>query len=95
MSGKVSDTATYTFDTRLDRTIGNINGKPFDSAEEKKTYLENMSLRDYNKLSKAADKIRNSFGLVRESEYICKNCKRAMEVEAMIAPEFFRPDDEV
>lgn len=94
LSGKVSDTASYTFDRRLDRTIGDINGVPFESPEAKKTYLENLSLRDYNKLSNAADKIRNSFGLVRNTEFICRGCKRTMEVEALIAPEFFRPSDE-
>lgn len=95
LSGKVTDTASFSFDTRLERTIGNLNGVPFESLEAKKTYLENLSLRDYNKLSKAADKIRGSFGLVRNTEFVCKNCKRPMEVEAIIAPEFFRPDDEI
>ena len=94
LSGKITDTAEFTFDTRLSRTIGDLNGIPFESPDKKKAYLDNLSLRDYNKLSNAADKIRNSFGMIRNTEFICKSCKRTMEVEALIAPEFFRPSDE-
>lgn len=95
LSGKVTDSAEFTFDMRLSRTIGDLNGIPFESPDKKKEYLDNLSLRDYNKLSNVADKIRNSFGMVRNTEFVCKNCKRTMEVEALIAPEFFRPSDEV
>jgi len=95
LSGRTKDQAGYSFDLRLSRIIGDLNGKPFENEFIKKDYLENLSSKDYNKLSKVAGKIASSFGITRLMNVVCKGCKRSMEVEAIVAPEFFRPDEEI
>lgn len=84
----------FEFRTRRDAHIMAVNGKEFKDKKSKEQYMESLTSRDYNMITGASSKIRESFGLDRSLEVKCNNCKRTYESEAAIVPEFFRPDYE-
>ena len=81
----------YGLQLRREALIEKINGEPFESVEAKRTYINNMLAKDYNKLNNMSIRIRESFGLNRELEVKCPYCNRPYESEAIMVPEFFRP----
>ena len=84
----------YALQLRREALIDKVNGEDFNSLEEKRAYINSMLSKDYNKISNASNKIRESFGIDREFEVKCPSCNRPYESEAVMVPEFFRPTDD-
>lgn len=70
--------------------IESKNDVPFESFDDKKAYLENLSAYDFEYFNNEYDKILTSFGLDRKMVVSCPKCDEAVEVEAYVSPEFFR-----
>lgn len=66
------------------------NDLEFDSFKDKVSYLESLSAYDFDTFNKAYNDIIASFGLDRKYMDTCPHCKEPVEVEAYIAPDFFR-----
>ena len=66
------------------------NGLEFDSFKDKIKYLESLSAYDFDTFNQAYNDIISSFGLDRNYVDTCPHCGEPVEVEAYIAPEFFR-----
>ncbi len=84
----------YEFRARRDAHIKAVNGQEFKDKKSKEQYMESLTSRDYNLITGAGSKVRESFGLDRTIDVKCSNCHRQYESEAAIVPEFFRPDYE-
>lgn len=84
----------YEFQIKREAMVDTINGEPFKDMQTKRDYINNMASKDYNKIVRAAESIRESFGLDRSLEVKCPHCKNPYQSEASIVPEFFRPSDE-
>lgn len=70
--------------------LESVNDIPFETFDEKKKYLEELSAYDFEYFNNEYDKILTSFGLDRKFVVSCPKCDEAVEVEAYISPEFFR-----
>ena len=66
------------------------NDKEFTDFKEKTDYLLSLSAYDFETLRLAYAKEVASFGLERNYITTCSKCKEDVEVEAYIAPDFFR-----
>ena len=66
------------------------NDLEFDSFKDKVSFLESLSAYDFDTFNKAYNDIIASFGLDRKYMDTCPHCKEPVEVEAYIAPDFFR-----
>lgn len=66
------------------------NNEEFKSFDEKVKYLESLSMYDFDVFNKAYNDITSSFGLDRKFITECPSCHNDVEVEAYIAPDFFR-----
>lgn len=90
----VNKAKLYEFQVRRESFINAINGEPFTDNARKREYINSLTAKDYNKIISASNTIRRFFGLDRHLEVKCPYCQRPYESEAVIVPEFFRPDDE-
>ena len=70
--------------------ITSKNGEPFEDFEDKYKYVLDLSAFDFETLNKEYTDITNSFGLDRKLISDCPKCGCSDEVEAYIAPDFFR-----
>lgn len=70
--------------------IKSKNGEPFEDFDDKFKYLQELSAFDFESFNKAYNDITESFGLDRKFVTECPKCGNSDEVEAYIAPDFFR-----
>lgn len=70
--------------------IQSKNGEPFEDFDDKYKYIQELSAFDFESLNKKYTDITESFGLVRKFVADCPKCGNSDEVEAYIAPDFFR-----
>lgn len=80
----------YFFISRVAYMILEINGKEPDKFDDKVDYITNLSAYDFETFNQAYLEITNKFGLDRKFYTTCPKCKEDIEVEAYIAPDFFR-----
>lgn len=66
------------------------NDEDFEDFDSKVKYLEGLSMYDFDTFNQAYIDITSSFGLNRKFMVECPKCKEDIEVEAYIAPDFFR-----
>lgn len=84
------DTQWYTLLARTVYWIEAINDKHIEDFKEKLEYLSNLSAFDFETLRQAYATEVNKFGLNRKFITTCPHCSNDVEVEAYIAPDFFR-----
>jgi hypothetical protein len=70
--------------------ITSKNGEPFDDFDSKYKYIQDLSAYDFETFNKVYTETTESFGLVRKFMADCPKCGCSDEVEAYIAPDFFR-----
>lgn len=70
--------------------IQSKNGEPFEDFEDKYKFISGLSAFDFESLNKEYTDVTESFGLVRKFMADCPKCGNSDEVEAYIAPDFFR-----
>lgn len=70
--------------------ITSKNGEPFEDFEDKYKYILDLSAFDFESLNKEYTNVTESFGLDRKFISDCPKCGNSDEVEAYIAPDFFR-----
>lgn len=66
------------------------NDMEFETFKDKIEYLEKLSAYDFETFNQNYNDIINKFGLDRKFYATCPKCNEAVEVEAYIAPDFFR-----
>ena len=66
------------------------NGLEFEKFKDKVEYLESLSAYDFDSFNKVYNDIISTFGLDRKYVDTCPHCNEPVEVEAYIAPDFFR-----
>lgn len=66
------------------------NGEPFEDFDDKYKYIQELSAFDFESFNKAYTDTTESFGLDRKFITDCPECGNSDEVEAYIAPDFFR-----
>lgn len=84
---KLQDPEGYEYVYRFARLVETINGEEKE-IREVVTYLDNLSLRDFNEFKKALSNIR--IGIDTTNYKVCKKCGEEVEVLGAIVPEFFR-----
>lgn len=84
------DTYWYILFTRTAHWLVCKNDVEFENFKEKSEFLENLSAYDFETLRLAYSNEVEKFGLNRKFIATCSNCKDEIEVEAYIAPDFFR-----
>lgn len=89
--GKLKDPDGWLFLKRFACLIDTVNGEAFGTEAEKMNYVQNMSMRDSNKISKAMSEIK--LGLNQVLRIPCEKCHEEMEVRGWMAPEFFHPNE--
>lgn len=87
--GKIQDPESYEFLVKLMETIVNKNGEDFESFEEKRSYTDNLNLRDLVAIQNTLNKI--NFGIDNKVVITCTKCNEDVEVNGLVCPEFFRP----
>jgi len=93
LKNNIVDAEGYEFMQRLMALVEEIDGEPCESDVKTEKFLTNLSMRDYNKLRKQSNEAATSFGVDNNVVFICKKCHEAQEVGAILAPEFFRPNE--
>lgn len=86
----IEDAQWHKIISKIAYMITTKNGLEFDTFKDKITYLESLSAYDFETFNEAYNKIISSFGLDRTYIDTCPHCGEPVEVEAYIAPEFFR-----
>jgi hypothetical protein len=66
------------------------NGEPFESFDDKRSYIQELSAYDFQSFNKAYSDVCESFGIDRKFISECTTCHAPNEVEAIIPPDFFR-----
>lgn len=89
----IGDPDGYEFMQKLVALIVSINGEECEDDLKTEKYLESLSMRDYNKIRKQSNEVVKSYGLDTSAYFKCKKCEEPQEVQAIIAPEFFRPNE--
>lgn len=86
----IDDEAWHKLISKLAYMIVTKNDLEFKDFKEKVDYLESLSAYDFDTFNQAYNDIISSFGLERKYIDTCPHCSEPVEVEAYIAPEFFR-----
>lgn len=89
----IEDPDGYEFMQKLVALVASIDGEPVEDKIKTEKFLTNLSMRDYNKIRKQSNEAVKSYGLDTSTVFTCKKCKEIQEVTAIIAPEFFRPNE--
>lgn len=67
-----------------------VDDKEFDNFSDKVKFLESLSFYDFESYQKAYNEVIKSFGLDLSFYATCDKCNNDVEVNAYIAPDFFR-----
>lgn len=86
----IQDDKWHKLISKIGYMITTKNGAEFETFKDKINYLESLSAYDFDTFNKAYNEIISSFGLNRKYVDTCPHCKEPVEVEAYIAPDFFR-----
>lgn len=89
--GAVRDLEGTTMMKKICAMISDIVGQEFENDNDKFAFLQKMHLQDFNAIENALGNIK--YGLVNNTEHVCTNCEKKVEVTGTICPEFFRPTE--
>lgn len=86
----IQDDKWHKLISKIGYMIVTKNDLEFESFKDKINYLESLSAYDFDTFNKAYNDVISSFGLNRKYVDTCPHCGEPVEVEAYIAPDFFR-----
>ena len=86
----IEDDKWHKLISKIGYMITTKNGLEFENFKDKITYLESLSAYDFDTFNKVYNDVISSFGLNRKYVDTCPHCQEPVEVEAYIAPDFFR-----
>lgn len=87
---EIQDEQWHVMISKIAYMITTKNGLEFEKFKDKVEYLESLSAYDFDSFNKAYNDIISTFGLNRKYIDTCPHCNEPVEVEAYIAPDFFR-----